>query len=478
MCSAPFRCFIGFMGISSLQKWSQLLPGFELRSIAPHVAPKQARLPGAAPERDAGAADATTTSPPADLCARSLREAGLVGFARAAAAAAAPLTLLINDTHRFTDTASFLAAFFAVLDSELARCEQPHLRVLVAAGSHISSVDERREHEQAKIGRWRGRIAELAWHDARDPACLAAVGSLRLHRWMSEGGFYLACGSMEPHYFAGVTGAHKTLTVGLMSMEDLQANHAQAMAPEASGLRLQGNPVYESIVAALGELELSGAKLLALNQVIVDEQVRACTAGAPLEALERGLPLLHACCSVALPQPLDLVVAQVEPPLDRDFYQADKGIKNCEAAVRDGGVIIVEASCEGGVGIDHFVELLRRAPSHEAALAVVASRGYRLGDHKAVRLRALTDTRGVHVGLLSRGLQPSLAGVLGISIFTDRSAAAAWAVDLLAAGPGMAGGAGPAPSASVDEAKPALRGAVVADAGNICLQLRPAAPPR
>jgi nickel-dependent lactate racemase len=174
------------------------------------------------------------------------------------------------------------------------------------------------------------------------------------------------------------------------------------------------------------------------------------TVGHPLEALEAGLPHVRAVFTRRIARPVDLLVAAIEPPLDRDVYQADKGIKNTERAVRDGGVLIVEAACRKGVGIDHFVELLRRAHTHAEALAVVEERGYRLGDHKAVRLRALTDVRGIRVALVSPHVDAALGGVLGMRIVPDLSAAARWARPLLVSG---------------------ATGIVIEDAGNVALEI-------
>ena len=104
----------------------------------------------------------------------------------------------------------------------------------------------------------------------------------------------------------------------------------------------------------------------------------------------------------------------MEAPLDRDLYQADKGLKNTEFVIRDGGIILLDASCKSGVvrisslylahthttcpspnarcsartqGISHFVELMREVKTYDEALALVEARGYNLGDHKGVKLR-------------------------------------------------------------------------------------------
>ncbi len=379
-----------------------------------------------------------------------LEQAGVCEFVRQAGQTGRPLTLVVNDAHRFTATREFLDALFAVTAREILPSAHPTLRLLVAAGTHRAGAAERRDHEELMLGPWRGRFEEIAWHDASDAGTHAAVKGYQFHHWLAQGGRYLACGSVEPHYFAGVTGAHKTLTVGVMSRASVEANHARAMAPEATGLRLTGNPVHEGVADALAALENAGARMFALNQVIVGGRVVAAAAGAPLAALEPLLPAVRACFGRLLGERADLVVASIGPPLDRDLYQADKGIKNTEAGVRDAGVLIVEADCAHGVGIDHFIELLREAPTHAAALAVVARRGYRLGDHKAVRLRALSDSRGVRLGLVSTGVDPELGPTLGIEVLESRERAAAWAKGLLGS---------------------SMRGIVVEDAGNMTLQI-------
>jgi len=388
----------------SVPEWRDLLSGVALVRMGP--TPLETRGDGMAQMRSA------------------LEDADLDTAVRAAVREDRPVTVVINDAHRVTATAEFLDALFALLDASAIEIRP---RLLVAAGTHRAGASERTAHETRSLSRHRGRFDEIRWHDARNPADQVDVGGYAVHRWLADGGLCIGCGSMEPHYFAGVTGAHKTLTVGVMSEDSITANHAHAMEPSSRGLRLEGNPVHEGIVEVLVALEQAGTRLLALNQIIIEGRIAAVTAGSPLAALEDGLPIVRSAFGHVLPAPVDLVVARVAPPLDRDVYQADKGIKNTEAGVRDGGVIIVEAECPLGVGIDHFVETLRAAPTHRGVVAAIDARGYRLGDHKAVKLRALTDTRGVRVALVSPNVDPALGDVLGMAVFASRRAAADWA---------------------------------------------------
>jgi nickel-dependent lactate racemase len=366
-----------------------------------------------------------------------------------------PITVVVNDTHRMTDTRSFLVAMLAAVDRVFPSDKRPELRMLVAAGTHKSDRMERSAHEERMAAPFLKRFTEVAWHDADDKTQLRDVGGFELHRWMGEHGTYVACGSAEPHYFAGVTGAHKTLTVGVMSRAGIEKNHAGAMQSEATGFALEGNPVHAGVVAAIRALESSRGRLFALNQVLVGGRVVGLSAGSPLTALHAAVPLVRRVFGHRVDTPFDCVIACVEPPLDRDLYQADKGIKNTEAGVREGGVLILDAACERGVGIDHFVGLLRSAPTYVDSMLIISGRGYRLGDHKAVKLRALRDNRHVRLAVVSPHLDAALAPVLGMEIFKTRTDAAAWARALL----GSAAAA----------AKP--RALVVEDAGNLTLEI-------
>jgi nickel-dependent lactate racemase len=307
-------------------------------------------------------------------------------------------------------------------------------RALFATGSHTYTLAQKKRHEDRVLPRPFLEKCDVAWHDARDPDLHRSVGDASLHYWVVDKGPILAVGSIEPHYFAGATGAHKTMTVGVMSYDSLCKNHMHAMSEEAKGLVLEGNPVFDKIAELVSLITSGGRRVFAINEIFAEQRLVGCTAGAPLDALNQGLPLVRRIFSHRLSRAADLIIARVSPPLDKSLYQADKGIKNVENAVRDGGVILLDAPCHEGVGIDRFMKLLENAPDHERAVALVNREGYRLGDHKAVRLRALTHRRGVRLGVVSTHLSETDARTAGLELHTDRGAAARWATALLGTG--------------------------------------------
>jgi len=381
-------------------------------------------------------------------------KAGLDEFLSEASAEGVPLLVVVNDTHRYTDSNTALR----VLSKACKRLGlQMPFRLLVATGSHTFAIEEEKRQHEIRVleGGLEQDCVGIDWHDAFDEGRLTRLSienSPWLHAWLVESRHVVAVGSMEPHYFAGITGAHKTLTVGLMAYEDIKANHVHALSAEATGMRLDGNPIFEGLARTVGMLEQCGKRLFALNELLSGGRVIRCWAGHPLRCLHEARPQVLSCFAHVLPQPQDLVVSVVNPPLDRDFYQADKGIKNVEAVVRDGGVILLDAACSGGIGIDRFYALLRKAFTHESAVKAVADEGYVLGDHKAVRLRALTDSRNVRLGAYAPGLTPVEAQTCGMRLFDSRIEAARWALGEVGA---------------------AARAVVVNDAGNATLLLKP-----
>jgi len=327
--------------------------------------------------------------------------------ARDALGADAPDLLLINDPQRATATPDVLVQARAFFD--LSRT-----RVVVATGSHTFVPAAREALQRACAG-----VATGAWdwHDAHHADLVPVNGThgWRAHPWVAHARSLLAIGSVEPHYFAGFSGAHKTLTIGCAGYADIERNHAGALEPSCRPCRLAGTPVHEGIVGMLRLLE-TGRRTAVVNLFQIGADIVDAAGGAPLAALQELVPKVEATYLRQIPRAADALVVEVTGALTCSFYQAEKGIKNSEWAVRDGGVIVLQAACPQGIGQDAFVTLLREAPTHAAAVAVVRQRGYRLGDHKAVRLRHLTDPamRGVRVFVVSPKISANDAAMLGI----------------------------------------------------------------
>jgi nickel-dependent lactate racemase len=296
------------------------------------------------------------------------------------------LVVLVNDPQRHTATN-------AVLRLVADRIAPARLRVLVAAGSHPAPPPAaRRAFEKSLLGDI--IPAEVQWHECR-AADLAPIGRADLgpinpaspaapdravwrgHPWLLEPAGVLAIGSVEPHYFAGWTGAHKTATVGVAAHDDIQANHALALSPRCRPTCLDGNPVAEGILAMLAALE-AARPVAAVNLVQAGPDILAAAGGSVRAALDAALPPAEAAFVRRIDKPADALIAEVAGPLAASFYQADKGIKNNDWAVR---VYVVS---EGLSPADAALLGLRKAPTVAAALA---DAGIRPGRHSVLHVQ-------------------------------------------------------------------------------------------
>jgi len=411
------------------------------RSRRPSVAMRWGEVgPGAGPPRCAGE----------DPIAHAIAYAAEIRpiIARAHAGGPPPL-VLVNDPDRATATAPALEAI------DRLRREVPGQRadlawpVLVATGTHVwADPGVRARHESESL---RGRLRPAVWHDARGPS--VAIGGFRFDPLVGEADSLIAIGSCEPHYFAGITGPHKTIAIGALGRDDIEANHRYALSSEADGLRLAGNPVHDGIAAILGALRAEGRRMIGIAEVMRGGEVVACAAGDVEGVVLQVKPAVESIYLARVPQPVDIVLARVRGPLGRTFYQADKAIKNVEASVRRGGAIIVSADLDGGVGPDRFVRLLAETRDLADALARV-EKSYVLGDHKAVRLRRLMDPRArdVSVMIASPNLDPRTLDRTGIDVVRSEEEAMARAEAIFA-------GRGADP-----------QGLVVEDAGNVTVR--------
>lgn len=318
------------------------------------------------------------------------------------------LTVVVNDPQRQTDSPRVLKILGGLIDSAC-------IRILVATGTHRYSLQKMRDFE-LKLAQGLS-IEEIQWHDSRsDKLVPVRPNGWRAHPWLVEDRPVLGIGSVEPHYFAGFTGVHKTLTIGCAAYADVESNHAAALLPGCCPGRLAGNPVFEGISQMLEDLAAS-QPLAGVNLVQVGSTIIAAAGDRPLSALKTLTSTAQHAFIQEIDVPADAIIVEAAGPLGQSFYQAEKAIMNNQWAVRNGGVIVLVAPCENGIGQDHFVKLLVQAPTASAAKDIVSRRGYRLGDHKAIGIRMLTDPncRAIKVFVVSKGISQADTVALGMT---------------------------------------------------------------
>jgi lactate racemase len=251
--------------------------------------------------------------------------------------------------------------------------------------------------------------AKIYSHNSRDLDSMTEVGKLDGHplyinKRVFEYPAVIVIGSVEPHYFAGLTGGRKSLVPGLADIESTRRNHALAVSMDAQPLRIAGNPLAEHLDRLLGLIRLPH---LFSIQIIAgrDQKILAWFCGDLHDSFARAHDAACDVYSRALDRKFDLVIAEVHYPIDRNLYQMQKSIENNASVVKDGGTILAISKCREGIGNDEFYKLAKELGNKETVLAKSRQPSPPLGIHKLSRIVEMS--RRINVKALT-GLAPEI----------------------------------------------------------------------
>lgn len=311
--------------------------------------------------------------------------AGIASFLKGAK----KVLVIINDATRPTPTQAMLSALLPQF--EKAGLSDAQVTILVATGAHRGVKDE--ELEQL-LGTYTQRLkSRLVSHDAKDASSLVNVGTTRngtpilLNKLLFSCDRIVVTGSVEPHYFAGFTGGRKAFLPGIAGFSTIEANHKLAIQDEAHSLALEGNPVHEDMMDALTHIK---APIVSLMTVLdKDQKVVAATSGDIVQSFLEAVEIARSVFCVPVKEQADVVISIAKFPMDINLYQSQKAIDNGSLAVKDGGTLILVASCREGIGDAAFAKLLGSCKSPDEALGKIEA-GYKLGYHKAAKMASVS----------------------------------------------------------------------------------------
>lgn len=247
--------------------------------------------------------------------------------------------------------------------------------LLVATGCHRSTSAEELAD---KLGRDIVEKERIVVHDC-DASPMSELGVLPsgarliVNSLVAQADLVAAEGFIEPHFFAGFSGGRKSILPGVCCRKTVLGNHCAAFidSPRAKAGILDGNPVHADMEAAARM-----AKLAYIVNVTVDgaKRVTAAFAGDPVQAHRAGCAFLACHCQAAPREKGDIVItSNGGAPLDQNIYQAVKGLSTAESAAADGGILIICAACEDGIGGERFYRALRDCDSPTSLLREIRS---------------------------------------------------------------------------------------------------------
>lgn len=248
------------------------------------------------------------------------------------------------------------------------------ISILIATGFHRLTT---REELVAKFGEEIVAKEKIVVHDSSDAASLVEAGTLPsggrliVNRLVMEADLVCSEGFIEPHFFAGFSGGRKSILPGVVSRTTVLANHCAEFiaSPFARTGNLEGNPIHRDMLFAA-----KTAKLAFILNVVIDGEKRIVKAFAGDRELAHaeGCAFLKGIAKISVPESDIVITSNGGYPLDQNVYQSVKGMTAAEAVCRDGGVIIMCASCADGAGGESFRRNLSEAKSPQEILDRVA----------------------------------------------------------------------------------------------------------
>lgn len=267
------------------------------------------------------------------------------------------------------------------------------ITVMVGIGMHRPATDS---EMCEKLGAGVVSRVKVVNPTPGDPSSLIDLGPVahgvpcRVNRGVFEADLVIATGVVEPHQYAGYSGGRKTVAIGCSSAETIRYSHGPAMLdhPKVRLAQIEGNPFHEAIAEIAKRVGLS----FVLN-VVADEEHRlvAVAAGWPDAVLEELVRVASPMYTVQIDGQFDAAIAGVGHPKDSNFYQASRAASYLQFApepvVRPGGVIIVPARAEEGVGQgageQAYLDAMRQAASPAEIIAKARAGGYQAGGQRA-----------------------------------------------------------------------------------------------
>ncbi|SHJ07292.1 Nickel-dependent lactate racemase [Malonomonas rubra DSM 5091] len=310
------------------------------------------------------------------------------------------VVIVTSDITRYTGSEIYLPILVEELNRIGVADEQ--ISILIALGIHREQTEE--EHKKI-LGPLYGRIAVFD-HDCDDPEQLVNLGrtdsgfDVALNKRAIEADRLIVTGTIGFHYFAGFGGGRKGLVPGVASRETCMASHFAVFNPPEIGGKhpqavtgvLNGNPVHQALLQAARFAEPD----FLLNTVLSPQkELLAVYCGDLEQAHLQGCELVRDLFSVPLEQAADLAIISCGgEPKDINFIQSQKALDYGCRAVKEGGSIILLASCRDGFGHPTFFDWFRYQDLDEFETALRAD--YQINGqtahatlHKARRFRVL-----------------------------------------------------------------------------------------
>jgi lactate racemase len=290
------------------------------------------------------------------------------------AADARSACVVICDITRPVPNSLLLPPILATLEQSGIRREE--ITILVATGLHRPSRSEELDSMVGPSVREHYRIVD---HHARKEEEHRYLGTtakgtpVHIDRRYCDADLKITTGFIEPHLMAGFSGGRKLVAPGCAGEQTIKALHSPAFLedPECREGSIERNPLHHELLEIA---RMAGHDFIVNVSLDMRHAITGIFAGDPHQAHARGIDHVRGSVRATAPGQADIVVTtSAGYPLDLTYYQSVKGITAALPVVRKGGLLIVAAECEEGLGSPEFTAMATRHRSAQEFLEAIFS---------------------------------------------------------------------------------------------------------
>lgn len=234
------------------------------------------------------------------------------------------------------------------------------ITILIATGLHRATTEEeqRRMFGDAIVDNEKIVVNQAFVDEDFEKVCdLPSGAELWVNKVALHCDLLVTEGFIEPHFFAGFSGGRKSILPGICNAATVNENHSYKAisSPYSTTGVLEHNPIHEDMVCAARAVNVQFIMNVALN---AEKKVIAAFAGDLEQTHEKGVTFVRSLAQCPSVEGDIVITSNGGYPLDQNLYQSPKAVATAEACCREGGVIIMCASCCDGMGGTHFEKLI------------------------------------------------------------------------------------------------------------------------
>jgi nickel-dependent lactate racemase len=220
---------------------------------------------------------------------------------------------------------------------------------LIGLGTHRAMTED---EITEKFGSEIANKYKIINHTWDDPETLISKGQCELgfeiviNKMINNADFIISMGSIVPHATVGFSGGGKTIMPGICGPRTIEQTHWMALNYSmAEILGNPSNPMRSAIINLCRRINLG----MIIDAIVFEGgKLFGLVAGDLKAAHDAGVELCRKVYSVPINDTSEIVIAEAYP-VDIDLRQAIKAICSADLVCRDGGVIILAASCPEGI---------------------------------------------------------------------------------------------------------------------------------